>query len=407
MLTLQTRLAGSPLRTLIPFAAALLAACGGASDDATTETAQDAVEAKVQLTPNDLSVLFPITETGFLKNAIRVSERGAKGSIVPTWVFKNPDGIGDLIDTSILVAVGVRFDPCANIRVAKRDADCERQLRVVWQGLFESDTKDGSVKNVRDSNLHTIYRLNDDEFRGLLAKVRSAKSAAKLDDSKSPLGPQPVIQAQGMAGPYAKVVLDAVRQLAGETNLVRAAFLEETVQSNEWVFTAFDVKDGKPVKANLPTLRARNQQLEVLQVPPFDVVSAKSSSPDDLMFLQPKLGGEKDSIKAKDAARAIVSSFRVEDPRVHDAKTIDCGSCHLSPVTRMTLVGMGFPIPSNATPFTSKRWNLTSVSTEKVVNDSLQMFSYRPGGLFQPSVRARVIAESAMAADYVNETLPF
>jgi hypothetical protein len=125
------------------------------------------------------------------------------------------------------------------------------------------------------------------------------------------------------------------------------------------------------------------------------------------MFLQSRMGGDKSGITPRDAARALVSSFRVENPNVHDARTIDCASCHLAPVTRATLLGMGFSVPAGAKPFTSTHWNTESITSERVDNEHLQMFSYRPGGLFDPVVRPRVIAESAVVADYVNEKLPF
>lgn len=60
-----------------------------------------------------------------------MSESGPKGPTVPTCVFKNPGGIDDAIDTTILTAIGARFDACSNVRVPSRTSDCERELRIV------------------------------------------------------------------------------------------------------------------------------------------------------------------------------------------------------------------------------------------------------------------------------------
>lgn len=88
---------------------------------------------------------------------------------------------------------------------------------------------------------------------------------------------------------------------------------------------------------------------------------------------------------------------------MHDPTTIDCGSCHLATVTRLALMDAGFALPKGSDGFVSARWNLDRVSEEAPAqNETLQMFSYTRGADPVPSIRQRVINDSAAAADYVN-----
>jgi hypothetical protein len=171
------------------------------------------------------------------------------------------------------------------------------------------------------------------------------------------------------------------------------------------VFSGFDVVNGQAVLANLPTLNEHVQTLGIFQAPPFDTISPIGTDPDDITALQPNLGGDGSNITPAEASRALLASFRIENPQVHDPKTVDCASCHLSSVTRITLNQFGFMTPTPNAAFSSPRWNLTATAA-RADNDFLQNFSYQPGGLLKPSIRQRVVNDAALSADYVNQNLP-
>ncbi len=380
-------------------------ACGPMdSTEVEIDTTDSTFEAtsKTQLSLNDVSVMFPVTAPRFFERALKISDVGAQGAMVPSWVFSQAVGVdSESFDGAILRAVSVRFDPCANVITAKDDASCERQIRIVWQGIR---VENGRLNQVLDFNLHSIYRVENSAFKSAIAKLRTLKASTKLDYSKQPLKPHPAIVAQGMDGNYAKTVLGIVKSSVGEKNLVEVAFMQEVLLGSDWVFTAFDVNKGQAVHANLPTLDQESQTLNILQTPPFDIITPVSSSADELSFVQGRLSGDKTLFTEGEAQRAIASSFRIENPKLHNPKTIDCASCHLAPVTRSTLASMGFAAKPGPDTFTSKNWKLEA-SAEKVNNEALQNFAYRAGGQFVPSIRPRVVNDSAVSADWVNLNL--
>jgi hypothetical protein len=358
---------------------------------------------RTKLTPNDLAILLPLSpgDPGFEATSLAPSRSGPKGRLIPTWVFNELTSsvsvasmFGDLRVTS------VRIDPCANgVERARSGASCTAELRLVWQAAtFEKH----ALSQLQDFNLHTIHALTDSELTAAVRKLQQLSASSGLDYAQAPLGPQPAIVAQGLSGAYGQGLTALVTELAGEKNLTRVALQSETVQDQTWIFTAFAVKNGRAVKGSLPTLRGKVQEVDENQQPPFDAVRPLSSSPDDVMFLQPRLAGSASGITAGDADRALRSALRVENPSVHDPSTIDCASCHLATVTRLALEARGFKETESHDKFTSG-WNLSRTSPEEPAdNDRLQMFAYRPGGTMVPVVRQRVINDAALSADRVN-----
>ncbi len=323
------------------------------------------------------------------------------------------------IDLSTFRLVALRFDPCANIRVAAaQDDQCLRQLRLVWQ-IFRAPVGPPGVKMDAvpgDANIHAIYQLTREEFSEIVANLRSLHKKASVDSSSMPLLPHPVLAKEGVASPYYEGIMGMVDRYARTENLTNVAHLSAVANGSIWQMTLLTVENGKYLRDDVSAIHAPQEGFS----PKVQFLKRNGGNPD--LEVSP-LGNSKfyivepfDSRLSPDQGEAaqlsknqrIISNIQaIENPALHDAKNLDCSSCHraLTAYARAKDAEekQGAKIPESAEKYSSSKWDLSFATPELLLDFTgpwtLQMFSYF-GKV--PKITPRVINESAEVLNYIE-----
>jgi len=302
---------------------------------------------------NDVSVLIPLPESeGALNRMLKVSDSGSKGVLFPLEYFRQfrpstiiPPEQQDGFLYPMFRIVSARFDPCGVNQTGH--GPCEKQIRLVAQPVSYF----GSAF-VTDFAFHLFYTLTDAEFSSLVANLRVFKESMKVPVN-SPLGVHPGLQAAGLES----VAFDNFNRMLlsyiGRGNLTKFTFAQirhiDGFEDFGWTFGSVHVGIDQKLQLQLiPRVQTREQSLIVQvddaffgpQIPITDfsklhsLVIGNPNMPIDNIV---PLLGRPEAIK-KLAPRtfraAVSSSHRMENPRYHDANSMDCVSCHIASSTR-------------------------------------------------------------------------
>lgn len=349
---------------------------------------------------NDVSILWPMPETGtlpagYLKLFPGSGERGpgipeAARQAIPNLHADVPDAIV----WAATAIVAMRIDPCAR----SVDGSCTRELRLSAETINPS---------FDDAAVHLIYELDEPSFDALVTDLREWRASSPVP-TDGILRVHPGLAKAGIASPYARELHDIVERFATEEALVRVtvnAFAFDT-----WGFSRLDRATGWE-RVGLPGLQdgtgqawRRLAQIDNMNDPsgaiePLPAQNFAALLRADALAQGP---GATAVLEARDAIVAL------EHPAKASAATHDCVSCHLSDGAHRWAEkrGVSFDIP--------ERWRppadidvATDVPPELDGNVSNTIaFGYHRvhHGKLVPSISRRVIAESAEVVVQLSQT---
>lgn len=366
-----------------------LAACVACSNTEAREVPSDFVEGELGLA--DVSILFPLPESGHLDDLLTPNSQGRFGPLLPADVADElPSASGDWR------VVSARLDPCFPSLVGAPTPDCRFQLRLVMQPL----EADGNEVRAQDAARHLFYDLPVSDFIVLTRALVAARPAP----APGALTVQPELVEGTLDGAYADALRTALLDGAGATRLSRVTFMSTNLSGQSFTFGGVDVRDGvtEPISIAGASVSEQSFVTEPTEAPEAlsaQVVPKLAGAQDDLSPLyDSKVAASLDDVALWSLYEA---ALRVENPEHRSSANVDCVSCHsASPLRRGLEVGRDFASRPSALRYGSP-FDLTVLHPPEDAR-SLRAFGWRGT---QPVVSARVINESAAVASYLNRQL--
>jgi hypothetical protein len=382
-------------------AAALLgpacAAPSSADEGDGDDTTEDEITSTKKVTPNDVSILFPLPSKAKVGALLGAASAGPKGELVPAAVFaKLPPLIMSNEDVyAKLRVVALRVDPCFAVPGAPETA-CKNQLRLVLQPINtdeESDATDAS-----DAAIHVFYDLSRAELATFVKKSLELKKASG-GYRTVPLKVHPMLEKQGLDSAYGKGLSQLVLETAGKQNLSRVTFMtREGSRQEQWKFGGFDVAGSRVTAMKIATMG--NETIQTVANPGFGAslfrltVTPRPLASDNISILfqgQEAIGRPKAEVqKAYDAA------LRIENPGKHSPDTMDCVSCHTTHGRLGIESALGFSATGNPNTFVS---SVSTKGANVTGGGALHAFSYKGSVAL---VSQRTANETASVCEYIN-----
>jgi hypothetical protein len=401
-------------------AAAVLAGCHGASQEASLKDAKAAGSLQVQL--NDVSTLLPLPKTDADLNALlKASASGKNGTLLPRTLTDpiaptprpGPFAVKDELPYDDLRVVGFRIDPCfseTDAAAADRAGTCVNQLRLIFQAFTKTD--DGQFL-ARDSGFHALYKLTRPELLELVRAVVALRQENQRGIAMAELAPHAVVAAQGLQGPMARGLERLILASAGEKNLERFTRMVVT-GIGAWKFDGFDVRDGVAVKTEISSDHA-TIPAGTLEQSNFTGLSGPSTlnnrfSPEmtDGLAL---IGSVRDSKAATAGERqaAFDVALQIENPSLTTAGRIDCASCHFAGPARKLVAEPQFGLTptGNANAFQADKAFVNAremLQTTSFMPTAMNVHAFSYLGK-DAGINFRTINETAAVVTYLNGTL--
>lgn len=292
---------------------------------------------------NEVSILFPLPRGGAEVGSLPLAySQGERGELLPRAVYDQLPllltfGGPNAIYYSLRV-VSLRLDPCFPGLGPQGPAPCQTQIRVVFQPItsgFDSST----VSSTDDAAVHAFYSVSRAELDAFADALSSLKAQHGQSSDRITLGPHPIIERQGLDGPFAAGVRALLVRYAGAQNLRRVTFMTLEQFRLRWMFGGFDIAENGALSAiRIPHTSDATRQVFTN----FDTTGASfehaeaapaSGSPEALaQFFQ---STSFRSLSADEQRGAFRRTLAVENPTLHSPDTIDCVTCHVAPAARV------------------------------------------------------------------------
>ena len=390
----------SAWKHLVLAAALLVPACAspsGADEGDGDDTSEDEITSTKKVTPNDVSILFPLPTKAKLGALLGAASSGPKGELVPAAVFAKVPRL-TMNDEDVypkLRVVALRVDPCFAIP-GSPEASCKNQLRLVLQPINTDEESDAT--DAADAAIHVFYDLSREELTTFIKKSLELKKVSG-GYRTVPLQVHPMLASKGLDSAYGSGLSQLFLATAGKQNLSRVTFMtREPSRQEQWKFGGFDVAGTRITAMKIASLG--NETIQTVSNPGFGAslfrlgVTPLPKASDNISILfqgQDAIGRPKAEVqKAYDAA------LRIENPSKHSPDTMDCVSCHTTHGRTGVESTFGFSAQDNPNAFVSR------VSTKGATvkgGGALHAFSYK-GTL--ALVSQRTANETAAVCDYVN-----
>lgn len=377
--------------------AADAAAVADASADPDGGSEPDADRVSCEVTSgfdlNDVSFLFPLPASPADRgDLLAMSDAGGRGELLPVAVFDElPAPLHGLREVGLadLHVVSARVDPCF---VSRTDGPCRSQVRLVVQPV----RLDTPTTRADDAAVHLFYDLDEAGFADVVAALDELRVLARGGTGCRPLGVHPVMQAEGLRGPYALRLRQLILDGAGASNLVRVAVMQLQQPGSVWRFTAFDLAGDELVRLPVPRTDGPTQAFSLSDTE----VNAGFLDPSPDGSLVPLLLDPTaiQSASPSTLAAAGAEAFAIENPGRHDTTDTDCVSCHVTRRALSNALAVREFEPDDAPAYTNPRHDLS------LIGHTLSTGSQRAFGYFdsEPSIAPRVVYETAEVADALS-----
>ncbi len=256
--------------------------------------------------------------------------------------------------------------------------------------------------SIVDATVHLFYELDEATFRAAVKGLRALKAQVGRQTACQPLGVHPTLASEGLTGAFAQAIHAWVLEYCGKDTLSRVAVMQLLRFGSDWSFSAFDIVAGTLTADEIARIKPSARQTfhvsDVAGVGSQARPTAKSSKLDTL-FSESKLM----AATQMEVDVAYLESFRIENPKLEHAESIDCVSCHVAGRVRKDALKRrpGRPA-SRESQYLNRGYALDLPS------DPLGVLSQRVFGYFdsRPSFTARVVHESAEAARRLEREFP-
>lgn len=396
----------------------LAAGCVTASDRAPDGQPVDELRAETNVVwnVNDVSILYPrakpedadalvpmrwATETGekvLLPEAL-FARLGDPNAHLP-YLIEAP-GRDQLYPR--LRVTSVRVDPCAEVLDLENATTCTRQIRLSVQPTEESVDPNGI--SFLDASVHLFYELDDEAFVDMLLELRDL---AEENTGNPPLSAHPVMEREGVSGPWAKRFRDLLGRHCDAANLTRMTFMATGRANNTWFWHQLDRQpDGTFTESDVPELAQKGDGWATLTRDEND----RDHGDGDPRTRFPKEALKTSTILALDdqeLARVIDELRRLQNPNLTSAANTACSSCHgAETVLDHVLAVRGVAAePTPSTFVAPPDQNVTrTAGLPPYSQTNVHAFSWfdLAGERYRgPAISQRVINESARIAAYLG-----
>lgn len=334
---------------------------------------------------NDVSILFPLPRGGPAVGLLPTPYfAGERGELLPRAIYDRLPLLlafgGPSTIYGALRVVAVRIDPCFPGIDASGRAPCRAQLRLVFQPLTSGFDMDPTW-STDDAAVHVFYALDQSEVVAIATELSRLRAASGVASMNERLGPHPVIEREGLEGPYARGVLSMLRRYAGQRNLVRVTFMTLEQFRVRWAFGGFDVApDGTlapiAIAASGGATRQVFNNMDMLGQS-FERAAAMpaSASPDDpSLFYQSQDARSASAMVQRESYRR---TLRIEHPDRHSPETVDCVSCHTATASRVWAErSLSLSAEREASDYFAEGGAFASVNEPQTPTTSLRAFGY-------------------------------
>ena len=340
---------------------------------------------------NDLTILLPLPTVDDYSSLLSPQSHGDKGTLLPKEVYSRlprllPDEETSSLYKNMLRVIAIRLDPC--FAEGSGPVRCKRQIRLVWQPLFESDGE----MITRDAAIHTFYEFNESEWQQVLDSWKQISRT----DTQEPLQVHPTILAEGYTGTYWNTLKKVLLKNCGNKNLTRATAMNVMNGEQVWIFAGMDVTATELIPIQIPRI-GRTAQGIIMGTANTDEFTGSmrpppTQDPELEALLQDSRAMKLNERETKELIRRI---YAYENPKLNNPGTLDCVSCHVAQSARQWAEN------------TFAHWDWENdiqkfayVASQNTANSSGMMFKanhFRALGYFQkqPMISQRVSNETA------------
>lgn len=337
----------SPYRTALALLLFCLPACPAPFEPSDLAAADLAPAADLAaplraLRSQDVTVVYPLPKAADVDLLLQAGAVGLYGRLIPVELFAqipvplDPRPGARTAATGAsgwagLRLVSLRLDPCFGSRGEIPDAACPNQIRLVFQGVRPI----GEVSMSDDGAVHVLYQLSR---REVLDAAREIVTLAERSGGyePAPLWAHPVLQREGLRGPFAEGLKALVLRHLGERRIARLTFFArgDTLLSS-WIFGAFERKGASFARVDIATTSTSEQTLRT-SLPDGGLFVGSTPTPTNaqdnpLLLIHGPLARAADE---QTRARAFGAALRIENPLRHTPDTIDCVGCHVAQAAR-------------------------------------------------------------------------
>ncbi len=294
---------------------------------------------------NDGALLYPLPESSSPEGLLRPSSATpdpTRSAILSRATFSRllPRGLLDHATAASfddLAVVGVRPELCI-VYYDQGTASCKPEIRVVVQAL-RPDPVTGFL-SATDGAIHITYKAASTDYSSVVTILAKARFEAGI--GSTPLGPHPVLLAEGLNGKTAEALRAFFAPIFVDANIQKITAYDHEVVDGEhrWVFSALERSaSGELVPMPIPTLGSVTSQTLVGSAPSVPVTSAYARVSDGVASvdkLAALVSRERVSsfVPGSPQALALEGAFeealRLEDPTRRSPANADCASCHVA-----------------------------------------------------------------------------
>lgn len=355
---------------------------------------------------NDVSYLLPLP-TAIGADQLLGLEAPARGGALldPRLLAKIPvltvnHSRAEILES--LRVIAVRIDPCFPLPTPQA---CQPQIRLVWQPIEMS--RKNYVETI-DAALHSFYILTGNEFSRLLNELSRWKKSFPAPTQFQALQIHPAWAEEGDSSPALAAFQAIVKKYAGMENLNRVTAMVLRGNADMWAFVGIEKNsENEFVNMQVPRIQRFNQTFINMAVPQDHFsgggISPAPRGPDTLN----NLAFDSDVLEEgfEDLIRQEVgAAFRVQNPHTFNPENMDCVSCHVAQSAQQWVLNKRPDLQGdqiwNSEIYKNAKYDLRNLSPEVWNTHSVRAFGYFGRNM---AVSQRVINESAVVADYINQ----
>lgn len=355
---------------------------------------------------NDVSILYPVSNETYpeLIGMVNLMSDGSRRVLFEKGTF-------DLLGTQTipltesnesvyrrhydnLRVTAVRIDPCLEA-IATPSKSCQSVIRVVAQPIAR--VNGGSLK-VYDASIHLFYELRGSEFTQFVAEYNRLRGTS----TPGALYVHPALQQENLNGPFSHGLKNLLLNSLEPSKLIKFTFMATNQAGDVWTWGGFYRNDSlesslRPIQIPLIGTTTDAFPFKTRTQVPQGLGHDTALFPDSLLW-NPSAQSQNINRFASNIARIQ----KIENPVISSSSNTTCASCH----------------KANSAKHYSLEWKKTSESLQSAW---LPKGNYNMKLMFQPStsedgrnfhafsyfgttptVSQRVVNESALVADYLN-----
>jgi hypothetical protein len=355
---------------------------------------------------NDVSFLLPIRESDAPALLFRADDEGEFGPLLPMSYFNHIGRLSSFEEPNTTYAklrvVGIRIDPCFRGTI---DQKCRAQIRFVWQPI---DVLSSGTVNTADAALHTFYDLSPREFEEFTSDLKSLRGQSGANLANVPLAVHPVIDEEGLRGPFYVRFRKLIRRYTGASALTRMTFMKLSGGGSVWDFGGFEVEGENLVPITIPRVGKPRQRfvngagMGEKEFFSTQLLPEPAAAPNVNWIIR-----DSKLVRAQDRSELVIDNVifarELENPRMAMTDEMDCVTCHVAQSARIWAIGafpaLGLDQKYRENVYENDRYPLDNTSPVPDVTANLRAFGYFGSA---PAISRRVIHESAEVADEMN-----